>query len=180
MLAQLSNFASGIGLLSITWEEGGMIILAGILIYLAIAKKVEPLLLLPIGFGMLIANMPLNTLMDPPGNGTPAGLMWYIYQGIDLAIFPPLIFLGIGAMTDFAPLIANPITILLGAGAQAGIFTSFLGAMWLGFSPEQAGSIGIIGGADGPTAVYLTSQLAPEILGPVAVAAHCVWQAPRP
>jgi len=172
LLAQLSNFASGIGLLSITWEEGGMLVLGAILIYLAIAKKCEPLLLLPIGFGILIGNMPLNTLMDPPANGTPAGLMWYIYQGVDLAIFPPLIFLGIGAMTDFAPLIANPVTVLLGAGAQAGIFTSFLGAMWLGFSPEQAGSIGIIGGADGPTAVYLTSQLAPEILGPVAVAAH--------
>ncbi len=149
-----------------------MLVLGAILIYLAIAKKCEPLLLLPIGFGILIGNMPLNTLMDPPANGTPAGLMWYIYQGVDLAIFPPLIFLGIGAMTDFAPLIANPVTVLLGAGAQAGIFTSFLGAMWLGFSPEQAGSIGIIGGADGPTAVYLTSQLAPEILGPVAVAAH--------
>ncbi|MFP4200377.1 MAG: sodium ion-translocating decarboxylase subunit beta [Clostridia bacterium] len=172
MLAQLSNFASGVGLLSITWEEAGMLILGCILIYLAIAKKVEPLLLLPIGFGMLIANMPLNTLMDPPGDGTPGGLMWYIYQGVDLAIFPPLIFLGIGAMTDFGPLIANPVTILLGAGAQAGIFTSFIGAMWLGFNPAQAGSIGIIGGADGPTAIYLTSQLAPEILGPVAVAAH--------
>ncbi|MFW5896699.1 MAG: sodium ion-translocating decarboxylase subunit beta [Bacillota bacterium] len=172
MLAQLSNFASGVGLLSITWEEAGMLILGCMLIYLAIAKKVEPLLLLPIGFGMLIANMPLNTLMDPPGDGTPGGLMWYIYQGVDLAIFPPLIFLGIGAMTDFGPLIANPVTILLGAGAQAGIFTSFIGAMWLGFNPAQAGSIGIIGGADGPTAIYLTSQLAPEILGPVAVAAH--------
>ncbi|MFO7942090.1 MAG: sodium ion-translocating decarboxylase subunit beta [Bacillota bacterium] len=172
MLAQLSNFASGVGLLSITWEEAGMLILGSILIYLAIAKRVEPLLLLPIGFGMVIGNMPLNTLMAPPGDGTPAGLMWYIYQGVDLAIFPPLIFLGIGAMTDFGPLIANPVTILLGAGAQAGIFTSFLGAMWLGFTPAQAGSIGIIGGADGPTAVYLTSQLAPEILGPVAVAAH--------
>ncbi len=172
MLAQFSSFLDSMGFLHMTLGQAGMILLGLGLVYLAVVKKYEPLLLLPIGFGIILGNMPLANLMAPPADGAVGGLLWYLYQGVDLAIFPPLIFLGIGAMTDFTPLIANPITVLLGAGAQAGIFTSFLGAMYLGFTPAQAGSIGIIGGADGPTAVFLTANLAPELMGPIAVAAH--------
>ncbi len=172
MLAQFSSFLDSIGLLHMGAGELGMIIIGCSLVYLAIVKKYEPLLLLPIGFGIILGNMPLAGLMSPPADGMAGGLIWYLYQGVDLAIFPPLIFLGIGAMTDFSPLLANPVTVLFGAGAQAGIFTSFLGAMYLGFNPAQAGSIGIIGGADGPTAVFLTANLAPELMGPIAVAAH--------
>ena len=172
MLAQFSSFLDSIGLLHMSAGELGMIIIGCSLVYLAIVKKYEPLLLLPIGFGIILGNMPLAGLMSPPADGMAGGLIWYLYQGVDLAIFPPLIFLGIGAMTDFSPLLANPVTVLFGAGAQAGIFTSFLGAMYLGFNPAQAGSIGIIGGADGPTAVFLTANLAPELMGPIAVAAH--------
>ncbi len=172
MLSQFLAVFSDIGLLHITWGQFGMIAIGLALIYLAITKKYEPLLLLPIGFGIILGNIPLADLMQAPAEGVRGGLMWYIYQGVDLAIFPPLIFLGIGAMTDFSPLMANPYTVLLGAGAQAGIFSSFLGAVYLGFTAPQAGSIGIIGGADGPTAVFLTTHLAPELLGPIAVAAH--------
>jgi oxaloacetate decarboxylase beta subunit len=149
-----------------------MIVVALFFLYLAIAKKFEPLLLLPIAFGMLLANIPGNTLMAEPtaeGNG---GLLWYIFQGDELGIFPPLIFMGVGALTDFGPLIANPKSFLLGAAAQFGIFAAFLGAIILGFSPEEAASIGIIGGADGPTAIFTTTQLAPHILSSVTVAAY--------
>jgi len=121
---------------------------------------------------MLLVNLPMGGLMAGPTEGQVGGLLYYLYQGIDLGIYPPLIFLGVGAMTDFGPLIANPMTLLLGAAAQLGIFITFLGAIFLKFTPAQAGSIGIIGGADGPTAIYLTSKLAPELLGAIAIAAY--------
>lgn len=160
-----------------------MIVIACMLLYLAIVKEYEPLLLLPIAFGMLLANLPGANLMAAPEyavdpkTGLPVlkhigGLLWYLYQGVELDIYPPLIFLGIGAMTDFGPLMANPSSLLLGAAAQVGVFTTFLGAILLGFTNQQAAAIGIIGGADGPTAIYLSSKLAPELLGPIAVAAY--------
>jgi oxaloacetate decarboxylase beta subunit len=160
------------GFAAITWQELVMIGISGILMYLAIVRKFEPLLLLPISFGMLLTNLPLAGLMDGPKDGIIGGLLYYLYQGVKLGIYPPLIFLGVGAMTDFGPLIANPSTILLGAAAQLGIFITFLGALLLGYTPPQAGSIGIIGGADGPTAIYVTTRLAPELLGPIAIAAY--------
>jgi carboxybiotin decarboxylase len=141
-------------------------------------KKYEPLLLVPISFGMLLVNLPLGGIMDAPAFNeagkliSTGGLFHYFYVGIERGIFPPLIFLGIGAMTDFGPLIANPKTLLLGAAAQFGIFTTLIGAILLGFTAAEAGSIGIIGGADGPTAIFLTSRLAPHLLGSVAVAAY--------
>ncbi len=171
-----------------------MLVISCILLYLAIVKKYEPLLLVPIAFGMLLSNLPLANLManqithqpieliEEAGKQVmviteqsdlqPGGLLQYFYQGNRLGIFPPIIFMGVGAMTDFGPLIANPKSLLLGAAAQFGIFTTFLGAILLGFSGPQAASIGIIGGADGPTAIYLTSKLAPDLLGPIAVAAY--------
>jgi sodium ion-translocating decarboxylase beta subunit len=165
-LLQSTGFAAA------TWRELLMIAIAAVLMYLAIVRKFEPLLLLPISFGMLLANLPLAGLMDGPKNGMAGGLLYYLYQGVKLGVYPPLIFLGVGAMTDFGPLIANPSTILLGAAAQLGIFITFLGALLLGYTPPQAGSIGIIGGADGPTAIFVTSRLAPELLGPIAIAAY--------
>ncbi len=149
-----------------------MMAIALFLLYLGIAKKYEPLLLVPISFGMLLVNFPLSPLMISPDNGQPGGLLYYLYMGIELGIYPPLIFLGIGALTDFGPLISNPKTLLLGAAAQVGIFITFLGALAFGFSPQEAGAIGIIGGADGPTAIYLTSMMAPHLLGAVSVAAY--------
>lgn len=181
-----------------------MIVIALVLLYLAIKKQFEPLLLLPIAFGMLLVNvfpgitatpsteMQLVTDYMAAHNGaagnypimvlegleyyqipTNGGLLYYLYQGVKLGIYPPLIFLGIGAMTDFGPLIANPKSFLLGAAAQLGIFVTFIGAMALGiFTAQEAGSIAIIGGADGPTAIYVTSILAPHLLGPIAVAAY--------
>src|SRR6056297_3286759 len=149
-----------------------MILISFVLIYLAIVKKFEPLLLLPIGFGMLLTNLPLSGIMSPGVGDDVGGLLYYLYQGVKLGIYPPLIFMGVGAMTDFGPLIANPKTFLLGAAAQIGIFVTFIGALLMGFAPEVAGAIGIIGGADGPTVIYLASRLAPEYLGPLAVAAY--------
>lgn len=151
-----------------------MIAVALFFMYLAIAKKYEPLLLLPISFGMLIANLPLSGIMDAPNeiNNNIGGLLWYLYKGDEFGIFPPLIFMGVGVMTDFGPLIANPKSLLLGAAAQVGIFAAFFGAILLGFSPQEAASIGIIGGADGPTAIYTTTKLANHLLGAVAVAAY--------
>ena len=159
------------------WKFLVMIAIACVLLYLAIVKQFEPLLLLPIAFGMLLANLPLAGMMDGPtklasGTEQPGGLLYYLYQGVKLGIYPPLIFMGVGAMTDFGPLIANPKSLLLGAAAQLGIFITFMGALLLGFSPQEAGSIGIIGGADGPTAIYLTTRLAPHLLGPIAIAAY--------
>lgn len=149
-----------------------MIGVACFFLYLAIYKGYEPLLLVPISFGMLLANLPMAGMMDGPQGDLPGGLLYYLYQGVKLGIYPPLIFLGVGAMTDFGPLIANPKTFLLGAAAQLGIFMTFIGAMALNFTPQEAGAIGIIGGADGPTAIYLASRLAPHRLGAIAIAAY--------
>ncbi|CDF59104.1 sodium ion-translocating decarboxylase subunit beta [Thermobrachium celere] len=160
------------GFLHMTWGQFIMIIVSLFLIYLAIVKQFEPLLLLPISFGMLLANLPITGIMDPQRDGHMGGLLWYLYQGVEKEIYPPLIFLGVGAMTDFGPLIANPSSILLGAAAQFGVFMAFLVALLLGFTPQEAASIGIIGGADGPTAIYLSSKLAPHRLGAIAVAAY--------
>ncbi|MBQ3127337.1 MAG: sodium ion-translocating decarboxylase subunit beta [Clostridia bacterium] len=154
----------------------------GVLAYLAIAKKFEPLLLLPIAFGMLLANLPgaemmhmelfLEEKLDIVKVIQQGGLLDYLYLGVKLGIYPSLIFIGIGAMTDFTPLIANPISLLIGAGAQFGVFVAFTGALLLGFVPEAAAAIGIIGGADGPTAILVTKSLAPVLLGPIAIAAY--------
>ena len=154
------------GFSNLTWENCVMILVGLILLYLAIAKEYEPLLLLPIAFGCIMANFP-NT-----GFNDEMGVMMAIGYGIKYEIFPPLIFMGVGAMTDFGPLIANPKTMLLGAAAQIGVFVALAGAMILGFNVQEAASIGIIGGADGPTAIYLTTKLAPDLLGAIAVAAY--------
>jgi len=176
------DFIAGSGFMALTWQTIVMYAIIIILFYLAIVKKFEPLLLLPIAFGMLLANLPLAGLIHMEYfNGTEAmygeilkhgGLLDLLYCGVKLGIYPPLIFLGIGCMTDFSPLIANPKTIFLGAAAQGGIFVTFVGALLLGFSPGQAASIGIIGGADGPTAIFVTKTLAPELLGAIAIAAY--------
>lgn len=181
------DFLQSTGFALLTWQQGLMLLVSFVLLYLAIAKGFEPLLLIPIAFGMLLANLPAAGLMAEPiveiapdprtgelvstvkENG---GLLYYLYQGVKLGIYPPLIFMGVGAMTDFGPLIANPKSVLLGAAAQVGIFVTFLGAILIGFTGPEAASIGIIGGADGPTALYLTSRLAPQLLGPIAVAAY--------
>lgn len=149
-----------------------MIIVSFVLLYLGIVKKYEPLLLVPIAFGMLLVNLPMTGLMEEATATQPAGLFHYFYMGNALGVFPPLIFLGVGAMTDFGPLIANPKSLLLGAAAQFGIFITFIGAILLGFTGQAAAPIGIIGGADGPTAIYLSSMLAPEYLGAIAIAAY--------
>lgn len=149
-----------------------MIAIACLLLYMGIKKGFEPYLLLPIAFGMLLVNLPLTGLMDGPLGDQPGGLLYYLYQGTALGIYPPLIFLCIGASTDFGPLIANPRSLILGAAAQVGIFITFLGALGMGFTPQEAASIGIIGGADGPTALYLTGRLAPDLLGAIAIAAY--------
>lgn len=160
------------GFATVTSGEILMIGVACFFLYLAIAKEYEPLLLIPISFGMLLANLPMAGLMAKPEGEMAGGLLYYLYQGVKLGIYPPLIFLGVGAMTDFGPLIANPKTFLLGAAAQLGIFTTFIGALALNFTPAEAGAIGIIGGADGPTAIYLASRLAPHRLGAIAIAAY--------
>lgn len=172
MTDKILLFIQSTGFANLTRPDVIMIALACFLLYLGIVKKYEPLLLIPISFGMLLANLPLGNLMQAPGPGQIGGLFYYLYLGIELGIYPPLIFLGVGAMTDFGPLIANPKTLLLGAAAQLGIFATLLGALFLGFSPAEAGSIGIIGGADGPTAIFLTSRLAPHLLPSIAIAAY--------
>ncbi|MCR5229027.1 MAG: sodium ion-translocating decarboxylase subunit beta [Solobacterium sp.] len=149
-----------------------MLMLACLFLYLAIGRGYEPYLLIPIAFGMLLVNLPLAGLMEHATASAKGGLLYYLYQGVDLGIYPPLIFLCIGAGTDFGPLLANPKSLLLGAAAQLGIFFTFLGAILLGFTGPEAASIGIIGGADGPTALLLTSQLAPQLLGAIAIAAY--------
>ena len=181
-LAEKSAFAN------ITWQEAVMLLLSFVLMYLAIVKKFEPLLLLPIAFGMALTNIPganlyhseffLSGSVDYGQVLHDGGLLDILYLGVKLQIFPPLIFLGIGTMTDFGPLIANPKSFLLGAAAQAGIFITFIGACGLSmagladFTLEQAAAIGIIGGADGPTSIYVTSKLAPDMIGSIAVAAY--------
>ena len=191
------------GLCYLHWQNYVMILISIVLLYLAIKKQYEPMLLLPIAFGMLLVNL-YPAIMSAPStdlvpvadyiaahNGesasyaittlqgvdyynvpTNGGLFYYLYQGVKLGIYPPLIFLGVGAMTDFGPLIANPKSFILGAAAQIGILITFIGAIFLGFSGAQSGAIAIIGGADGPTAIFVTSKLAPELLGPIAVAAY--------
>ncbi len=186
ILESLADFAttSGFGAFFAPggWKFAVMIALACFLLYLAIKKQFEPLLLLPIAFGMLLSNIPgANMFHESLFAGghvhwgdfyANAGLLDYLYLGVKLGIYPCLIFIGIGAMTDFGPLISNPKSLLLGAAAQLGIFATFIGALALGFTGPEAGSIGIIGGADGPTAIFLTSKLAPHLLGPIAVAAY--------
>lgn len=160
------------GLANVTYKEIIMIIIACIFLYLAIKKGYEPYLLLPIAFGILLVNLPLAGLMTPPTESEPGGLIYYLYQGTNLGIYPPLIFLCLGAATDFGPLIANPKTLLLGGAAQFGIFAAFFGALALGMTPQEAASVGIIGGADGPTAIYLTTKLANHLLSVIALAAY--------
>lgn len=161
------------GFAAFTWQALVMTAVACVFLYLAIAKKMEPLLLLPIAFGILLANLPLTGLMSGPANDSSAGgLLYYLYQGVKKGIYPSLIFLGIGAMTDFGPLIARPSALLIGAGAQFGIAAAFIFSTALGFTPAEAASIGIIGGADGPTAIYLATRLAPHLLAPIALAAY--------
>lgn len=168
----LGEFIHSTGFSHLTLPELAMIAIACGLLYLGIVRKYEPLLLVPISFGMLLANLPLTGLLLPEEPGRIGGLLSYISFGLEKGIYPPLIFLGIGALTDFGPLIANPVTLLLGAAAQLGIFTTFAGAYLLGFSAPQSGAIGIIGGADGPTAIFVASRLAPELLGSIAIAAY--------
>lgn len=160
------------GFAALTLEHGIMILVSFVLIYLAIAKKFEPLLLLPIAFGVLLANLPLTGLMAEAVGDESGGLLYYLYLGVKKGIYPSLIFLGIGAMTDFGPLIARPSSLFLGAGAQLGIMVAFVLAIAFGFTPQEAASIGIIGGADGPTAIYLTSKLAVKLLPAIAIAAY--------
>ncbi|MEE0858012.1 MAG: sodium ion-translocating decarboxylase subunit beta [Acutalibacteraceae bacterium] len=202
-LDSIVGLYEGSGLCYLPWQNYAMIGISIVLLYLAIKKQYEPLLLLPIAFGMLLVNLypsimsapstelvPVTDYMAQHGGEaanyaitklqgidyynvpTNGGLLYYLYQGVKLGIYPPLIFLGIGTMTDFAPLIANPKSFILGAAAQIGIFITFIGAIFLGFTPQEAGAIGIIGGADGPTAIFVTSKLAPHLLGPIAVAAY--------
>jgi len=166
VIDSLIKLGADTGFVNLTIKEVIMIAVACVLIYLAIKKEYEPLLLLPIGFGVLLANLPLAGLMNE------GGLLYWLYQGVKLGIYPPLIFLGVGAFTDFGPLIANPKSLLLGAAAQFGIYATFLGALLLGFTGQEAGAIGIIGGADGPTAIFLASKLAPHLLGSIAIAAY--------
>lgn len=192
----MTNFLNQAGIATLIhnadWKSIVMILISFVLMYLAIGKGFEPLLLLPIAFGMLLTNLPgagmfhseifegghihwdliKNGVTLSNGANEAAGLIDILYLGVKLGIYPCLIFIGVGAMTDFGPLIANPKSLLLGAAAQLGIFVTYVGAVLLGFTPAQAGSIGIIGGADGPTAIFVTSKLAPELLGPIAVAAY--------
>ncbi len=160
------------GFAALTWGQGIMLLVSFFLIFLAIAKKFEPLLLLPIAFGMLLANLPLTGLMAEAVGDESGGLLYYLYLGVKKGIYPSLIFLGIGAMTDFGPLIARPSSLFLGAGAQMGIMVAFVLAIAFGFDPKEAASIGIIGGADGPTAIYLTTKLADHLLPAIAIAAY--------
>ena len=199
-IAGLINDSGIYDIIKGNWKSAVMILISFVLLYLAIVKQFEPLLLMPIAFGMLLTNLPLAGIMDEPiyeiisnptyhgKAGIPiyngdmlvgyqyikqnGGLLYYLYQGVKLGIFPPLIFMGVGAMTDFGPLIANPMSLLLGAAAQLGIFLAFIVALILGFTPAEAGAIGIIGGADGPTAIYVATKLAPGLLGPIAIAAY--------
>ncbi len=183
ILIAIKDFIGTTGIMNMDIKSGIMILVALTFLYLAIRRGFEPLLLVPIAFGMLLSNLPMTGIfehsvsafdayMDPSKTETTGGLFYLFYSFNKLGIFPPLIFLGIGAMTDFGPLIANPKSLLLGAAAQLGIFSTFIGAIFLGFNAQEAGAIGIIGGADGPTAIFLTTKLAPHLLGAIAVAAY--------
>ena len=160
------------GLYNLTIQNIIMLIIACVFLYLGIKRGYEPYLMVPIAFGMLLVNLPLAGLMDAPTENGPGGLLYYLYQGTNLGIYPPMIFLCLGASTDFGPLLANPKTILLGGAAQFGIFVAFfLSVMW-GMTPQEAASVGIIGGADGPTALFLTTRLASHLLPAIALAAY--------
>lgn len=172
MLSQLYNDS---GLSSIDYRQLIMLAISFVLVYLAVVRKFEPLLLLPIAFGMFIVNIPgaNEVLLAAPKDGNPGGLLYYLSKGVEWVLFPPIIFLGIGAMTDFGPMIANPKSILLGAAAQIGILVTYLVAMLIfGMTGEQAAAIGIIGGADGPTAIYVAAKLYSEKLPAIAIAAY--------
>ncbi len=168
----LIEFYNSTGFSMLDWKQVVVLGIALLFLYLAIAKKYEPYLLIPIAFGMFLANFPGTGIVDPGVGDSPGGLLYYLYKGTKLGIYPPLIFLCVGMSTDFGPLIANPKTILLGAAAQFGIFFALITAVFLGFTGPEAAAIGIIGGADGPTAIYLTSKLADHLLGPIALAAY--------
>ena len=169
--------AGGSGFAALDWKTVVMLVIACVLLYMGIGKGFEPLLLVPIAFGMLLANLPITGLFAEPvydaatHSGT-VGFMWVLYQGVQYAIYPSIIFMGIGAMTDFGPLLANPMSLMLGAAAQLGIFAAFLMALVLGFTPAEAAAIGVIGGADGPTAILTASKLAVELLPAIAIAAY--------
>ena len=188
-MAEILEFFQTMGFMNMSWQQGVMLLVSFFLLYLAIKKQYEPLLLLPIAFGMLLTNLPnagmyhgelWTNFLDathPDYHSYGAimregGLLDILYIGVKAGVYPCLIFIGVGAMTDFGPLIANPKSLLLGAAAQLGIFLTFLAANALGFNEVEAGSIGIIGGADGPTSIFLTSKLAPHLLGPIAIAAY--------
>ena len=162
---------SGFAALPTDWRQVVMIAIACVLLYMGIGKGYEPLLMVPIAFGMLLANLPLTGLFNAP-EGSTVGFMWVLYQGVNYAIYPSIIFMGIGAMTDFGPLLANPVSLLLGAAAQLGIFAAFLMALVLGFTPAEAAAIGVIGGADGPTAILTASKLAKDLMPAIAIAAY--------
>ena len=173
----IHDIAMGSGFAALDWKTALMLVIACVLLYMGIGKGFEPLLLVPIAFGMLLANLPITGLFNEPvydaatHSGT-VGFMWVLYQGVQYAIYPSIIFMGIGAMTDFGPLLANPTSLLLGAAAQLGIFAAFLMALVLGFDPAEAAAIGVIGGADGPTAILTASKLAVELLPAIAIAAY--------
>ena len=188
-MADILEFFSKMGFMNMTWQQGLMLLISFFLLYLAIKKQYEPLLLLPIAFGMLLTNLPGAEMYHSElwtaflDESSPyyhsygaimshGGLLDILYIGVKAGVYPCLIFMGVGAMTDFGPLIANPKSLLLGAAAQLGIFLTFLAANAMGFAEAEAGSIGIIGGADGPTSIFLTSKLAPHLLGPIAIAAY--------
>lgn len=160
------------GFMALDWRNVTMIVISFVLMYMAVAKGFEPLLLLPIAFGMFLANIPLAGLMTESEPWYTSGILRIIYSGVKSSLFPCLIFMGVGAMTDFGPLIANPASLLLGAAAQFGIFVAFTVAIAMGFTPQEAASIGIIGGADGPTAIYTANNLAQHLTAPIAVAAY--------
>ena len=162
----LSELLEASGFAALTWQNIAMILVSFVLFYLAIVKKFEPLLLLPISFGMFLVNLPLAGLMDE------GGVINIMSYGVKSNLFPCLVFTGVGAMTDFSPLIANPISLILGAAAQLGIYVAFIFATQIGFTPAEAAAIGIIGGADGPTSIYIANNLAPHLLAPIAVAAY--------
>jgi carboxybiotin decarboxylase len=170
-MEMLQNFYLATGVALMTWENAAMIIIGIVFITLAITKHYEPLVLLPIGFGVVIGNMPYIASMAL-GVYDEGSVLSYLYFGVKHEIFPPLIFLGLGAMTDFSTMLSNPKLVLLGAAAQIGIFLTLMGALFLGFDPNEAAAIGIIGGADGPTAIFLAAKLAPHLLGAVAIAAY--------
>ena len=167
----LAELLEASGFAALTWQNLAMILVSFVLFYLAIVKKFEPLLLLPISFGMFLVNLPLAGLMNE-GGVDKGGIIYFMSYGVKSSLFPCLVFMGVGAMTDFSPLIANPISLLLGAAAQLGIYIAFIFATQIGFTPAEAAAIGIIGGADGPTSIYIANNLAPHLLAPIAVAAY--------